>query len=160
VATRDKLSGLILEAHGAGNFRDYLSLLVEHAVLGLSTKSGRPSIPLLELAGLVNPFLSREREISALWLGESHLPLDDLRFATSFRHSDLDQVADEEKDVLVLLYYSCDVPQCAEEALDFISRNSEKSGAPDILQTRLESFSETEVSTQPRSSPFSSPVRR
>jgi len=149
VATRDKLSTLILEAHGAGNFRDYLSLLVEHAILGLSTKSGRPGFPLLELACLVNPFLNREREISALRLGEGDMPLDGLRFTPAFRPSDLEHVAAEEKDVLVLLYYSSDIPQCADEAIEFISRISEKSGAPDILGTRLESFSETEVSLGP-----------
>ncbi len=141
----ERLSSLIIAAHKAANFRDYLTLLIEKAILGLSTRSGRPSAPLMELACLVNPFLSR-RERDHTPAVPDGSALDGLRFEGTFRPADLEHVADEERDVLVLLYYCCDMVACADEAIEFVSRVADKGWLPDVLQRRKESFSEVEVS--------------
>ena len=58
-AAHAKLSSAIISAHQAGRFRDYMVLLIEKAIMGLSTRTGGPNSPLRELACLINPFLTK-----------------------------------------------------------------------------------------------------
>jgi len=147
-----KLVGLILAAHKAGNFRDYLCLLIEKAMLGLSTGTGIPEAPLLEIALLVNPFLDKLSTTKHFEIAANHAfgePLRTLTFASVFRQADLEHVAEDEKDLMVLLFYCCRLHDCADEAVDFVRRIAEKAATPSILERKKESFSEIDVRSPP-----------
>ncbi len=90
-STREKLVNLIKDAQQRGSFRDYIVLLLEDARLGLLATSHGISSPLMEMACLINPFLHRVE-------AEEEQPVGDgIKFAPSFRTSDLELVTESER---------------------------------------------------------------
>ncbi|KAH8886936.1 hypothetical protein GQ53DRAFT_827516 [Thozetella sp. PMI_491] len=138
-SARGTLVGLVRDAQRGGSFRDYLVLLLEDTRLGLLTGSRSVPAPVLELACLVNPFLSRVEADGPdpRWEG--------VQFASSFRPSDLNLVTESERDLLVLLYYSSGSSDHAQEAVKFVGEYVAKHASQQILWRRKEPLAETEV---------------
>jgi len=144
--TLSQLGSLVESAKQACNVRDYVTLLIETAVLRLSMDLGPPTEELVEVARFVNPFLqpagSGERGEVVAGSAAGLEP---------FRATDAALITDMEKDLLVLLYY-CHVENIKgspDEAIGHVGRMAKKYGDLSDLKTRKEPFLETEVRVVP-----------